>query len=84
MLPAAAVAGIEKRRRIGWHTFRHTFSTLLRDNGENVKVTQELIRHANSRITLEIYTQAPSMAKRRAQNKVAKEVPGKNAVLAAT
>jgi integrase len=38
--PAALRAGIGKR--IGWHTFRHTYSTLLISNGENVKVVQEL------------------------------------------
>jgi integrase len=70
--PAIARAGITKR--VGWHTFRHTFSVMLRSNGEDVKVTQELMRHANSRITLDIYTQAPSLAKRRAQNKVAKAI----------
>jgi site-specific recombinase XerD len=36
--PAAVKAGI--RKRIGWHTFRHSFSTLLGGNGENVKVVQ--------------------------------------------
>ena len=44
--PAALRAGITKK--IGWHTFRHTFSTLLIANGENVKVVQELMRHASS------------------------------------
>ncbi len=43
--PAAARAGIQKH--IGWHTFRHSFSTMLMANGENVKVVQELMRHAN-------------------------------------
>jgi site-specific recombinase XerD len=43
--PAALRAGIT--RRIGWHTFRHTYSTMLIANGENVKVVQELMRHAN-------------------------------------
>jgi len=56
--PAAAVAGITKR--IGWHTF----STLLKASGVDVKVMQELLRHANSRITLDIYTQAMSPEKR--------------------
>ena len=46
--PAALHAGI--MRRIGWHTFRHTYSTMLIANGENVKVVQELMRHSNSRI----------------------------------
>ena len=36
--PAALRAGI--RKKIGWHTFRHTYSTLLIANGENVKVLQ--------------------------------------------
>jgi site-specific recombinase XerD len=51
-------AGITKH--IGWHTFRHTFSTLLKTSGVDIKVMQELLRHANSRITLDIYTQAMS------------------------
>jgi site-specific recombinase XerD len=38
---------------VGWHTFRHSYSTLLIANGKNVKVVQELMRHANSRSTLE-------------------------------
>jgi integrase len=66
--PAARKAGIHKR--IGWHTFRHTFGTLLKANGEDVKTVQELLRHANSRITLEVYTQAVTSLKRAAQSKV--------------
>ena len=31
----------------GWHTFRHRYATLLKGNGEDVKVVQELMRHAN-------------------------------------
>ncbi len=68
--PAAVEAGITKR--IGWHTFRHTFSTLLKASGVDVKVMQELLRHANSRITLDIYTQAMSPEKRKAQTRVVK------------
>jgi integrase len=66
--PAALRAGITKR--IGWHTFRHTFSTLLIANGENVKVVQELMRHASSRCTLELYSQAEIKAKRQAQQRL--------------
>ncbi len=66
--PAALRAGISKR--IGWHTFRHTFSTLLVANGENVKVVQELMRHASSRCTLEVYSQARIAAKRQAQQRI--------------
>lgn len=47
---AAVRAGIKKR--IGWHTFRHTYSSTLIANGENAKVVQELMRHASIRFTL--------------------------------
>jgi site-specific recombinase XerD len=65
---AALRAGIKKR--IGWHTFRHTYSSTLIANGENVKVVQELMRHASSRFTLEVYTQAKARAKRDAQQRI--------------
>jgi integrase len=70
--PAALRAGIKKR--IGWHTFRHTYSTTLIANGENVKVVQELMRHANSRCTLDVYSQAKLRAKREAQQRIAEMV----------
>ena len=65
---AAVRAGIKKR--IGWHTFRHTYSSTLIANGENVKVVQELMRHASSRFTLEVYTRAKAKAKREAQQRI--------------
>ena len=46
--PTAGRAGIQKR--LGFHTFRHTYTTLLTQNNEDVKVVQELLCHANSRI----------------------------------
>src|SRR5437899_9109463 len=54
--PAAVELGIAEH--IGWHTFRHTYSSLLRANGADIKVMQELLRHASSRVTLDTYTQA--------------------------
>ena len=75
--PAALRAGINKK--IGWHTFRHTFSTLLIGNGENVKVVQELMRHASSRCTLEVYSQARLIAKRQAQQRVVQMIIPKEA-----
>lgn len=66
--PAAKRAKIAKH--ISWHTFRRTFSTLLKANGEDIKTVQELLRHANSKITLDIYTQAVTPAKRAAQTKI--------------
>jgi site-specific recombinase XerD len=66
--PVAQKAGITKN--IGWHTFRHSVGTLLKANGEDIKAVQELLRHANSRITLDVYTQAVTSNKRAAQSKV--------------
>jgi integrase len=66
--PAAQRAGITKV--VGWHSFRRTFATMLKGGGEDVKTTQELMRHANSRITLDVYAQALTPAKRSAQRKV--------------
>ena len=77
--PVAQKAGIHKR--VGWHTFRHSFGTLLKVNGEDIKTVQELLRHANSRITLEVYTQAVTSNKRAAQSKVVKMmVPNSGAI----
>lgn len=44
--------------------------TQLKANGEDVKVVQESLRHANSRITLDTYTQAVTLAKRQTQTNV--------------
>jgi integrase len=57
----AQQVGIQKR--FGWHTFRHTCSTLLRSFGTELKVLQELLRHSSLRSTLGVYTQAISPAK---------------------
>jgi site-specific recombinase XerD len=54
-------------KRIGWHTFRHTYSTLLRSVGAEFKVMQELLRHSSVRSTLNVYTQAVTPAKHEAQ-----------------
>ena len=66
--PTALKVGISKP--IGWHTFRHTYSSLLRQNRTDIKVTQELLRHASSRVTLDTYTQAVTLHKRKAQSDV--------------
>ena len=59
-----------KGKVVGWHTFRHTLGTLLRVLGTDIKVAQDLLRHANSRITLDLYTHAVSEQKRDANARV--------------
>jgi integrase len=74
--PVVKALGIHKR--VSWHTFRRTYSTLLKANGEDVKVVQELLRHASVRITMDVYAQAMTPAKRAAQQKVVEMVrPGR-------
>jgi site-specific recombinase XerD len=65
--PAALRAGIGK---IGWHTFRHSYSTMLRGAGADIKVQQELLRHSTIQSTLNTYTQAISEQKRSANSVV--------------
>lgn len=67
ILPAAQKLGIEG---IGWHTFRRTYATFLKANGEDVKAVQELLRHANSLVTLNLYAQAITQNKRDAQSRI--------------
>jgi len=66
--PAAKRVGISKA--LGWHSFRRTFATLLKGGGEDVKTVQELMRHASSRLTLDVYAQALTPAKRAAHLKL--------------
>ena len=68
IVPVARKLGITKR--IGWHTFRHTYSTLLRSTGAELKIMQELLRHSTIRVTLDTYTQAVTAEKRSAQEAV--------------
>jgi len=65
--PAAVRAGLGK---IGWHTFRHSYSTLLRSMGADIKVQQELLRHSTVQSTMNVYTQAVSEQKRAANSAV--------------
>jgi integrase len=78
--PAVKAAKIQKR--VGFHTFRHTYTTLLTQNNEEVKVVQELLRRANSRITLDLYAQAGMPNKRLAQSRLVRMVLNKGEALA--
>lgn len=74
--PAAKRAEIQKR--IGWHTLRHTFGTLVKSQGADVATTQALLRHANVSITMDRYVQAVTPAKREAQSRIVKSIPFPN------
>ena len=63
-------------KKMGWHTFRHTCATLLLASGADIKVVQELLRHASCRVTLDAYTQAVTERKRAAQSRFASLLRG--------
>ena len=51
--PALKAAGIEAIR---WHDLRHTFASLLLEQGENVKYIQNQLGHASPTMTLNVYS----------------------------
>lgn len=67
--PAAKRVGISKH--IGWHSFRRSFATLLYASEADVKTTQELMRHSTPMVTMGVYAQAVTEAKREAQSRIA-------------
>ena len=77
-VPAGIAAGIG---RVGWHRFRHTYSCLLREHEVDLKVQQALMRHADIRTTMNIYTQTIPKAVREANRRVVRSIMGKKAPL---
>lgn len=39
-------------RKIGWHTFRHTFASRLAENGVSMRTIQELLGHSDTNTTM--------------------------------
>ena len=54
----------------GWHTLRHSYTTVLRQNNNKPKVVQGLLRHAWYSITMNVYDEAMSEEKRNAHRGV--------------
>jgi integrase len=59
---------------VGWHTLRHSLGTLMKANGEDVKTIQETLRHANFKVTMDVYTQGVMEAKRSAHSRVVRQI----------
>jgi integrase len=56
---------------VGWHTFRHSYRTLIDDVGTPLGVQQRLMRHADIKTTMNTYGSAFEKSKRRANSRVA-------------
>ena len=52
----------------------------MKANGEDVKTIQELLRHANFKVTMDVYTQAVTEVKRTAQSRVVRQIMGEKEV----
>lgn len=61
---------------LGWHTFRHTYRSLLDEMGA-IGVQQKLMRHANVATTMNVYGRATLRAKQQANSKVVQMVMSK-------
>ena len=73
--PSEAGAGSSRDSgQCGMAYARHTFGTLMKANGEDIKTIQELLRHSNYKVTADTYTQAVTPMKRAAQTKLVKMI----------
>jgi len=59
---------------LGWHTFRHTYRSLLDETGAPIGVQQKLMRHANVSTTMNVYGNSTLKAKQEANSKVVQMV----------
>ncbi len=69
--PKGAEVGISG---LGWHTFRHTYRSLLDETGAPVGVQQKLMRHSNISTTMNVYGNSRRKAKQDANSKVVQMV----------
>ncbi len=75
---------VETEESTSFHSHSRCFlrQTLLHANGEDVKTVQELLRHGSAKLTMDVYAQAVTPAKRKAQGKVVamlRQMEGKTA-----
>jgi integrase len=70
--PAAVRLGIlhaDDRSRFGLHNLRHSLASAMVAAGEDIKTVQGILRHANSKTTLDLYVHAMEANKLAAQGR---------------
>jgi integrase len=70
-----AKAGIKKN--ITAHSFRHTFATIARQKGEDLKVISEYLGHTSIKITMDIYSHVDIEEKREISDRMGALIAGK-------
>jgi integrase len=65
------------------HLPSHLLDLAEKANGADVKVVQDLLRHATTRMTLDTYTQALGADKRAAQSQIVRMIRPENCVFSA-
>jgi integrase len=68
--PAIDRAKIAKPK-LGWHSLRRSYASLLLSSGASLRVSMELMRHSTPEMTLSTYAQTVGNEKRDAVEKVA-------------
>jgi integrase len=70
--PAGHAVGL--KGELGWHTFRHSYRSMLDASGAPIGVQQKLMRHAQVSTTMNVYGSAYMEGKREAHSKVVQMV----------
>jgi integrase len=70
--PAGYAVGL--KGELGWHTFRHSYRSMLDASGAPIGVQQKLMRHAQVSTTMNVYGSAYMEGKREAHSKVVQMV----------
>jgi integrase len=66
LIPAGAAMGLDFN--LGWHTFRHSYKVLLERSGVDITVQRDLMRHADTHTTTQIYGEVEFDRMRKANN----------------
>jgi integrase len=67
LIPAGKAIGLDFN--LGWHTMRHSYKVLLERAGTDVTVQRDLMRHANTNTTMNVYGEIEMDRMRDANNK---------------